>query len=627
MQRHSLILVGIGPRGLGILERLNALYHHENPEWGLDVHMVDPGAPGQGCHSDDQPDYLLTNTVAAQITMFSDPTVQNAGPVSKGPSLHEWANQVGYRNVAGRFVKTHSDGRAVDENDYLPRSFLGEYLSFVFDHIVANLHPSIKFHHYRSSARNISFLADKRVVVELERGFSIIGDFAVLTTGHGKNRQTGEDEKWLAEVAKGAARNPYLAYVSHTHPLSGIQSISHDAVVGIQGIGLTAYDVIACLTEGRGGKFVATGERTLSYQPSGREPKIVVFSRQGLPFSSRAINEKGVSGQTQPKFFTRAWIDELRHTSIRHGMNGKLDFERDLWPVLLKEMCFAYHTAKTGAIPFFPAGYEPDPKDLAEIKRMIHPLENRQFNTAAEFEAAVRVYLKNDLEEAFGGNLSSPIKAATDMLRDVRDNIRYAVDFGGLTPESHERFLQEFCPLMNRIAVGPPSVRNMQLLALLDAGIVALAPGPAPKVAFDRLEARFSIASTQLQQRSTQYFDVLVRAKVDSFYPEQDSSLFIANALANKVLRPYRNGSFHPGGIEVDRGQNVVDAEGRVRTNVWALGNLAEGANFYTYVLPRPMVNSRFIQDAGKCVIDMFRLATAKEEMRQGRAAANKLSA
>lgn len=627
MQRHSLILVGIGPRGLGILERLNAVYHHENPEWGMDVHLVDPGAPGQGCHPDDQPDYLLTNTVAAQVTLFSDPTVQNAGPVHKGPSLHEWANHVGYRNVAGRFVKTHSDGRAVDENDYLPRSFLGEYLSFVFDHIVATLHPAIKFHHYRSSARNISFLADKRVVVELERGFSILGDFVVLTTGHGKNRQTGDDEKWLTEVAKGAARNPYLGYVSQTYPLTGIQSISHDAVVGIQGIGLTAYDVIACLTEGRGGKFEKTSERQLSYQPSGREPKIMVFSRQGLPFSSRAINQKGVSGQTQPKFFTRAWVDELRHASVRHGTQGKLDFERDLWPVLLKEMCFAYHAAKTGAIPIFPASYEPDPKDLAEIKRMIHPLEDRRFNDAAEYESAVRAHLEDDLDEAFGGNLSSPIKAATDILRDVRDNIRYAVDFGGLTPASHERFLQEFCPLMNRIAVGPPKERNMQLLALMDAGVVTLAPGPAPKVTFDRNEARFSIASTQLQQRSTRYFDVLVRAKLDAFYPEQDSSPFIANALANKVMRPYRNGSFHPGGIEVDRAQNVVDAEGRVHANVWALGNLAEGANFYTYVLPRPMVNSRFIQDAGKCVIDMLRQTAAKDQRQIGAAAARKRSA
>lgn len=39
---------------------------------------------------------------------------------------------------------------------------------------------------------------------------------------------------------------------------------------------------------------------------------------------------------------------------------------------------------------------------------------------------------------------------------------------------------------------------------------------------------------------------------------------------------------------------------------LWALGNIVEGANFYTYVLPRPGVNSRAIRDAGKCVLELF---------------------
>ena len=165
----------------------------------------------------------------------------------------------------------------------------------------------------------------------------------------------------------------------------------------------------------------------------------------------------------------------------------------------------------------------------------------------------------------------------------------------------------------------------MQLLALLDAKVVSLGAGPSPEIAFDERESRFVMGSTTLSRESTYYFDVLVRARLDTFHPEHDMSTFIANALANGVLRPYRNGSFQPGGIEVDRSQNVVDAKGRVHGNVWALGNIAEGANFYTYVLPRPMVNSRFIQDAGKCVLGILQIAAAKE-MRSVQAA-NKLRA
>jgi uncharacterized NAD(P)/FAD-binding protein YdhS len=613
MQRYKLIIIGAGPRSLGVLERLNAICATVNPAWGLDVHLIDPAEPGQGSHPGGQPDYLLTNTVASQITMFSDRSVQQAGPISKGPSFREWATQAGYRNVDGCFVKTSRDGREIHDNDYLPRSFLGEYLSYVFDHIIGRLHRSIRLRHYRSEAVDISFVGNDQVMVQLEGGFSITGDFAVLTTGHGRSRPTAEDIQLRAEVTRRSSQNPCLGYISHAYPLSEIQSISRDAVVGLQGIGLSAYDVISCLTEGRGGRFEATGGHGLVYHPSGREPKIIAFSRQGLPFSSRAVNEKGISGQVQPKFFTRPWIDELRKASVRRGDNGKLDFQQDLWPVLLKEMCFAYHTAKTGATPMFPAAYEPDVADLMAIDRIITPLGVQQFDTTADFSAAVRAYVAQDLEDAFGGNVSNPAKAATDILRDVRDNIRYAVDFGGLTPDSHARFLQDFCPIMNRVAVGPPKERNQQLLALMDAGIVAMGPGPSPSVSFDDAESRYLLRSTALAQPAQMHFDVLVRAKLDSFYPEQALSPLIANALANGVVRPYYNGSFHPGGIEVDRSQNVVDAAGRVHGNVWALGNIAEGANFYTYVLPRPMVNSRFVQDAGKCVLGILQIAAAKD--------------
>ncbi|MEK8170570.1 FAD/NAD(P)-binding protein [Streptomyces sp. M19] len=37
-----------------------------------------------------QPPELLMNTVASQVTLFTDPTVVCEGPVRTGPSLYEW---------------------------------------------------------------------------------------------------------------------------------------------------------------------------------------------------------------------------------------------------------------------------------------------------------------------------------------------------------------------------------------------------------------------------------------------------------------------------------------------------------------------------------------------------------
>jgi len=45
MQVYQIVIIGGGPRGLGVLERLSAVYADRQPAWGLHVHLVDPGEP------------------------------------------------------------------------------------------------------------------------------------------------------------------------------------------------------------------------------------------------------------------------------------------------------------------------------------------------------------------------------------------------------------------------------------------------------------------------------------------------------------------------------------------------------------------------------------------------------
>ncbi len=136
----NIVIVGAGPRGLSVFERVVALYADRKPGWSLDIHLVDPAEPGQGTHSSAQPDHLLTNTVAGQITLFADSSVRDAGPVRPGPSFLDWARAAGYRRVDRRFVRTTTDGEEIDEDDYLPRAMLGEYLTYVYD-LLANALP------------------------------------------------------------------------------------------------------------------------------------------------------------------------------------------------------------------------------------------------------------------------------------------------------------------------------------------------------------------------------------------------------------------------------------------------------------------------------------------------------
>jgi len=604
--RYEIAIVGVGPRGLSMFERIVALYLHRAPQWSLHIHLIDPAEPGQGAHPEMQPTHLLTNTVAGQITLFTDDSVRQAGPIRPGPTLRDWARAAGYRRVAGHFVRTGTDGEDIDENDYLPRALLGGYLTFVYDTLIRELPEGIHVTHHRRMAEDIKPLGGGRHLVCLADGYPITADAVVMTTGHSENCAAPEDVMLEEQVRIGRKRNPKLLFLRHVEPIRLLQAVSPDACVYIQGMGLTAYDIISELTIGRGGRFITCAQRGLRYEASGREPRMLLGSRQGLPFSARAVNQKSIDGLHRPLFFTKGWMDDLRDRKESLTTSRKLDYEIDLWPTLRKEMCYVYDKTTRGQA-LAPAGYLPSSDSERAIAEIFSPLGSGRFSDERAYHDAVVRYVKRDLEHAKAGNVSDPVKAATDVLRDLRDHVRYAVDYAGLTEESHRHFLERVMPVMYRISAGAPKERNMQLLALIDCGLAAFGPGPGPVLSFDADQARFVLRSSQLEQPAEHQADVVIRARIDcAIFPEQQPNSLIQNMLRSGTIRPFVNGRFHPGGIDVDTSQNVIDARGRANTHLWALGIITEGPNYCTYVLPRTQVNSRFLQFSGRCALALF---------------------
>ena len=120
MKAIAVAIVGMGPRGLTVLERI--LEHaHSLPEASrLDIEVFEPGDCGQGVHPAGQSDHLLINTVASQVTMFAPGSVAGG---EEGLSLVQWAHLSGYRRHGDRYLRTFEDsGRAITDADHLPRS-------------------------------------------------------------------------------------------------------------------------------------------------------------------------------------------------------------------------------------------------------------------------------------------------------------------------------------------------------------------------------------------------------------------------------------------------------------------------------------------------------------------------
>ncbi|MEZ9292226.1 FAD/NAD(P)-binding protein [Vibrio lentus] len=312
MKNRTIGIIGIGPRGLSVLERIIAL-SIDTPHQPLDIKVFDPNLPGSGCHDVTQPNHLLVNTVSSQITMFADESVSEAKNIISGPNFYQWLCER---------PKDALSPKTISPNEYYSRALFGEYLNWVFHYLVDMSFSHITIDYIPSEVIDITKLDDHSWSLLDDRSVITNVEYLYLTTGHTQAKYINPDT--AQEIV-----NPY--------PIKEkLKNISSNQTVALQGIGLTACDILAELSIRRGGEFIRLQRGCLQYLPSGNEPKIIAYSRSGLPLSSRAENQKGTSDQYQAKFLTPLKVAKLREL-------GAISFIKDILPLLIKDMEYAYY--------------------------------------------------------------------------------------------------------------------------------------------------------------------------------------------------------------------------------------------------------------------------------------------
>ncbi|MDP9239548.1 MAG: FAD/NAD(P)-binding protein [Actinomycetota bacterium] len=594
----SVAIVGLGSRGLGVLERIVTLAERAGP---VRVELIDPTCAGSGVHATDQPDYLLLNTTCSQVSLFPD-AASVAGEVGRpGPSLHQWVIGRGLRLADDGFT-VGSIGREIRPTDFLPRRVLGEYLEWFLAELLRRAPAHVQVTTHRAAAVDISPGHDGLLVVGLSDGTQTAVGNVFLTTGYTPNTRS-------PAVAEGLIADPYPL------PAQVAGAVGPGQAVAIGGFGLSAMDLMSCLTVGRGGLFVHAGA-ACSYLPSGREPKLLFFSRSGLPCRARPlVTEFGAP--YRPLVFTLDRLDALRRVA-----GGPLDFDADVLPLVIAEMRVAFRRCQARlAGPVALSALERALASTEDVTEILDGLDARlgPFDAAEAFDGAAGMALaadsssyqdwlaeavRLDLAEGVLGFAGSPVKAALDVLRELRDTFRHAVDFGGLTGRSLDDFTARTIPQLNRAVVGPQYERHAELLALLAAGIAQAPFGPAP--AITRSSGTWTVTSTRLRQPYSCDVDWVAAAHVELPAVQASASPLIAALHRKGWLRPHRPESRYVHGIDVDPDQHPLDAHGRPRRQVWVLGPLCEGATFYNNLVPSPGGYSRPIFDAHRCVTAMF---------------------
>src|SRR5262245_59436814 len=96
-----LVVVGAGPTASSLLERIMANAAELLGERPLTIHLVDPFPAGQGrVWRPDLSHLLWMNSMAEDVTIFTDDTVHCAGPICPGPTLLEWTSDVDDETLA-----------------------------------------------------------------------------------------------------------------------------------------------------------------------------------------------------------------------------------------------------------------------------------------------------------------------------------------------------------------------------------------------------------------------------------------------------------------------------------------------------------------------------------------------
>jgi hypothetical protein len=500
------VLVGAGPRAIGLLERVAAnadeLWPAGRP---LEFHLIDPHPPGAGrvwrC---EQSPLLRMNSMAEDVTLFTDESSVLDGPVRPGPSLAAWAAATAGNDSAGRpgNAPAGPDVRAelagLAPTDFPTRRAQSAYLGWALRHALDDLPAHVTVHTHHATATAVHGPADGtqfvRVTGESE---PIAADVVILTQGH-LGSEPGPGHRELAEFAARHGRT-YVPPAFSADVPDELGAIAPGEHVLLRGLGLAFVDLVVLLTEGRGGRYREEDDGTLTYLRSGREPVVHAGSRRGVPYHSKTGYRLGGPRPDLPRYFGPEQARRLLAPA------RPLDLRRDLWPLMAKEIGYGhYHelfhahpqrtacdwetfrSAYDGLHWYAPAmaelvrGAVPDPADRLDLESLDHPLEGRVFRDAEAFQAHMRTYITADRERHADAGHSADLGAFLSLLSVYGQLPQYLPDSTAQTGEARglsrasvrahlDGWWQGF---FSFLASGPPGFRLRELLALSRAGVL-----------------------------------------------------------------------------------------------------------------------------------------------------------
>lgn len=584
----AIVFIGGGPRTAGLLERIAA----NRPEvfaGPLQIHVVEPHVPGSGrIWRYDQDPGLLLNSMAADITMFTDDSVDCEGPAAPGPGLAEWAAGVLGGSIIDvpDFPRTLWDQlRSLTGATFPTRQLQSQYLEWFFRRAARSLGRGVTVH--RTTAVGITERADGGHEVELANGRSLHADIVVTALGHTDSRPDAVS----AGFSDFAARHGgYHAAPSYTTDVD-YSPVAPGQDVIVAGMGLAFVDLLVLLMEGRGGRFQETSDGGLRYLPSGREPRLWAGSRRGVPYHSKISAALRGQAPGPLQFFTAAAVQALLE------QHGELDFNQHLWPLIAKEAGHCYYREILTGSPeraamewgAFAARYAqldwysreranlvaaavPDPGLHLDLERLDRPFDGLRFAGHGDVQDAVTGYIENDLRLRDSPDHPETLALFLALLQ-VYMEVGRVVPPERLNARSQQAIHGWWHGFFSFVDSGPPPHRLRQMLALHRAGLLQFL-GPGLEVSTDETTGTFLATSPQAG------FSLAARALIEARLPPTSlagslnpvlSSLH-GSGLGSEQRLLTSDGIHSTGKLLVSARHQLVGADGNPRPTLFGIG-------------------------------------------------------
>ncbi|GAB3530531.1 FAD/NAD(P)-binding protein [Arthrobacter monumenti] len=563
---HTVAIVGAGPRGTSVLERLLAHAGHlrdAGTPVRLHIDLIDPYPPGAGhVWRPNQSRLFLMNTPALFPTVSPGDLLEPA-PVT-GLTFDQWRERLKSGSLTGVELseQDRTELAGLESTGFPSRALYGRYLRWMFGQLTAYQTDDVTLSIHDAEA--VRFAPDGLggFEVELNDGLDLSADSVVLAMGHLPAELRPDQQALLTAAVKHGLR-----YWPPAVPADVDWSrLPADEPVLVRGLGLNFFDVMMQVTVGRGGQFIPSGDgpgKALEYKPSGSEPILYAASRRGTPYRAKAELQTYIPASVELRFCTAERAGRFAAAGVQPA------FDHDLWPLLHRDALWAYYKTLARVTPsafqqgseeflehlnavlteHILHGAEPwdhrvdrltaehvSPEHQLQIRKLAHPFARRTFASHREYDDSVLDYLEADARGSAAGE-DDPLKMAIGALNAGRSVIKKIVADGGLTDASWLSELRGwFESFVEGLASGPPAVRIEQLAALARAGVVHFL-GPDPKFQVDEKTGLFSAGSPWVKGGGVTAAHML-EAMMPANHVQRNVSPLLSQMLEDGFARP-----------------------------------------------------------------------------------------